>query len=215
MTVRVDFTVSADDFVLGRILTEDPHTRVTLNRMVPLGDRIIPYLWMSSTDLDRSEAMLRSDPDINAFEVVDSIKGEELIRVEWDADFDGLFDAILDSDGVLVEAESSGQEWVLHVRLPDHAHLSECYDACLERGIDIEIKSVHDPGAAAGSDLSLTDTQLETLRAAFEKGYFSVPREIELAELAAEFGISESAVSQRLRRGISALLGEVLSDRTS
>lgn len=44
----------------------------------------------------------------------------------------------------------------------------------------------------------LSEQQLETAELAVERGYYEKPREASLSELAEEFGVSKSAVSQRL-----------------
>jgi hypothetical protein len=54
---------------------------------------------------------------------------------------------------------------------------------------------------------SLSEQQYEALRTAFEAGYFAIPREITLQELAARLGISDTAASHRLRRGLQTVLG--------
>lgn len=46
----------------------------------------------------------------------------------------------------------------------------------------------------------LTDPQREALRTAYELGYFAVPRDASLDEVAAELGIGASAASERIRR---------------
>lgn len=56
---------------------------------------------------------------------------------------------------------------------------------------------------------NLTPAQGEALRAAHEAGYFSVPREADASEVAAELGISKSAFLERLRRGQAALFGQL------
>lgn len=51
----------------------------------------------------------------------------------------------------------------------------------------------------------LTETQRETLVAALRSGYYEVPRETALSELAEEFGISSQALSNRFRRAHKSL----------
>ena len=46
----------------------------------------------------------------------------------------------------------------------------------------------------------LSDVERRTLAAAVEGGYFERPKEVDLADLAEEFGISKTAVSKNLRR---------------
>jgi predicted DNA binding protein len=45
---------------------------------------------------------------------------------------------------------------------------------------------------------------------AFERGHFPVPRETSLADLGEEIGVSDTAVSERLRRGIATLLSTTI-----
>jgi predicted DNA binding protein len=100
------------------------------------------------------------------------------------------------------------------VRVDDHERLTEFYRACSERGVGIELVSVRNPGVprefTAGS--GLTGTQRETLRIALENGYFDVPRRTNLGELADQLDVSDSAVSQRLRRGIETVLASVIAE---
>jgi len=56
----------------------------------------------------------------------------------------------------------------------------------------------------------LTDAQFEALATAWERGFYTVPREVELVDIAADLGISHQALSERLRRGIDALIQDTL-----
>jgi predicted DNA binding protein len=53
-------------------------------------------------------------------------------------------------------------------------------------------------GIAFIGDVSVTEKQRKAVRAAVERGYYETPRKISLGELAAEFEVSRSALSQRL-----------------
>lgn len=54
----------------------------------------------------------------------------------------------------------------------------------------------------------LTAAERETLRVALEKGYFEVPRETTLVEIAEELDRSDVEASQQIRRGMGAVLRE-------
>jgi hypothetical protein len=60
----------------------------------------------------------------------------------------------------------------------------------------------------------LTDRQREALRVALETGYFSVPRETSLEDLAKRLDVSDTAASQRLRRGVENLIADRFGDAT-
>jgi len=65
-------------------------------------------------------------------------------------------------------------------------------------------------GSPEGIESNLTETQRDTLLTALQAGYFDVPRRINLQDLAEQFGISDTALSQRLRRGLTELLTSTL-----
>lgn len=62
-------------------------------------------------------------------------------------------------------------------------------------------------GTPAGA---LTDRQLEAVRAALELGYYEVPREASLADVADALGCAESSASMLLRRAARAMFSRVL-----
>ena len=58
----------------------------------------------------------------------------------------------------------------------------------------------------------LTDRQYETLKLAWDHGYYEVPRRTDLQELSDRLGVSRSAVSQRLTTAETKLVGLVIED---
>ena len=63
-------------------------------------------------------------------------------------------------------------------------------------------------------DTLLTDRQRECLQAALRLGYFEVPRECTLAELADRLGVDKSTASETIRRGQTRLVKSALLERT-
>lgn len=57
----------------------------------------------------------------------------------------------------------------------------------------------------------LTDRQHQVLETAFREGYFEVPRECTLAELAEELGVDKSTVSEILRRADGRIIKQYLT----
>ncbi len=71
-------------------------------------------------------------------------------------------------------------------------------------------------GATDEGTYFLTDNQREILLLAYEAGYFDVPRDITQDDLAERLDVTDSAVSQQLRRAISMLIAATLeNDRTA
>ena len=213
MSVIATVEVPTETFILGDALCENPGIRVHLERIIPVGSTVIPYFWAANDDVDTIEAELQAESDIESFEIVDEADGEALVRVEWAEEIDGFLDVINDSGATIYEATGEANTWTFSLRFAEHDDLTEFYRECIDRGISLDLQTVHNPGLPEemGLGLGVTDTQRETLIAAFDAGYFDVPRRINLTELADELGISDTAASQRIRRGVTALLVSTLA----
>jgi predicted DNA binding protein len=208
MSVITTIEVAAEDFALEEALSANPGIRVRLERVIPFGSSFIPYFWASDDDVEEIEGVLADARDIRSFRVVDRLDHEALFRVEWWEVTDGALDALVGAGGTILEATGEDGVWTVQVRFDDHSGLTAFYRECAERGVPLEIRSVHNPGIPeiADFDIDLTDKQYEALSRALEAGYFEVPRSTNLTELAADLGVSDTATSQRIRRGIATLL---------
>lgn len=213
MSVIARIAVPAEDFPLGRTLAAGSEIRVQLERVIPLGDATIPYLWIENESIEAIEAAIDADPNIEAVEVVDEVDAEALVRVDWQASPDGFLTTLAETDAVLLDGVGSDTSWEFQLRFAEHEDMATFYRRCTDRGISVRLDRVHDPTVPGdlGLDFSLTETQRETLLAANETGYFEVPRESTLVELAEDLGVSDTAASQRLRRGMATLVDATLA----
>lgn len=208
MSVIATFSVDAQDFKLGAALTEYPDLRVRLERVIPVGDSYLPYIWASNDTVDEIKTKLETDGDIDSFEMVDKMDDKVLVRITWTEETDGFLRALADARGTILEGIGETESWRFQVRFDDHQELTQFYRSCAEREILLDVETVHNPGVPQSLDSvsHLTDAQREALTLALQRGYFDVPRRTNVVELAEELNISDTAVSQRLRRGIAAIL---------
>jgi predicted DNA binding protein len=83
----------------------------------------------------------------------------------------------------------------------------------LPEGIVVDVERIgeydHRKGALAGA---LTDRQREAVEVAVETGYYAVPREASLGDVAEELGVAESTASTLLRRAESSVMARMASD---
>ena len=209
MSVIATFTVPAADFTLGQMIRSSPGIRVRLDRVIPVGDNFIPYFWASDDSVAHIEAELSAETDIESFTIVDQTNGEALVRVEWTELTDRLLDTLAATGASILEAIGERDTWRLQLRFDDHDQLSEFFGRCAKKDIAVDLEMVHNPGIYQSLEMQaqLTEDQRKALDAALEAGYFEVPRQTNLVELADQLGVSDSALSQRLRRGIKTVLG--------
>ncbi|GAB6877835.1 hypothetical protein JCM17823_01090 [Halorubrum gandharaense] len=211
MTVIVDFRVPAEDFVLGRALQRTTGLSVELEKMIPVGSATIPYFWVIGEGVDEFEAVLKEDPALLGFTVIDELDGRHLYRAEWETGVDTFVQAVVTHDVVLQEASGDADAWAFKLRFLDASQLSSFHAECRERGVDLEVNRLYnpiDPAAVRTGDL--TDEQRTLIEHLYDEGYFEIPRRTTLVDVAEELDLSDQAVNERLRRGLSTLIGATL-----
>ncbi len=216
MSVILEFSLPATEFPLGEVLSGSP-MQLELERIVPTGEMVMPFVWASGDDHDAFAEMVRSHPNVRELLTLDRIGVSGLYRITWEDPPMDLIEGIASADGVVLEARGH-KDWTFRVRFPDHDTLSTFHNYVMERGIPVHIDRTYTLTEAAGSDrrFGLSQKQREALLLALRTGYFETPSEMSLDTLADELGISRQALSNRIRRGNEKILRGVLlsSDET-
>jgi len=216
MATEATFTVPSDQFPLGTVFEQLPGVTVELERIIPARDVVIPYFWVRGTDVDNIEGVFTEHPGVQEIHFVDSVEHEHLLRVEWAVDYNDVLTVLTETEITLTEAIGTNQQWRFEIRGDDHQDIASFQSRCREIDIAITLTELHAlTPIETGTEAALTDTQLETLALAYERGYFECPREVTLEELGDELDISHQAVASRIRRGINNILGNTLSDVTA
>jgi predicted DNA binding protein len=101
----------------------------------------------------------------------------------------------------------AGSGWPFTLRFPSHSALSSFHEMAQDAGLDVDVLRVYNVGRAETDPLfGLTDRQREALVLAVSEGYYDIPRECTTVELGDRLGISDQAVTERLRRAIGTLV---------
>jgi hypothetical protein len=215
MSVIAEFSIPAEDFILGKALQQTAGLAVELEKMIPTGNTEIPYFWVLGERTEAFDTVLDREPEISSFDVVDEIDSRRLYRAEWNSTADTFVQAIGKHDAVLQEASGDATSWTFQIRFPDSHVLSEFHTYCRERDIRLSVDSLYNPIEPAAVDLrEMTEAQRSLVERAYDEGFFDVPRKITLAEIADDLGLSDQAVNERLRRGLKALVGATLKSES-
>ena len=212
MATEATFAVPSDQFPLGTVFNQLPGVKVELERIIPERDVLIPFFWVRGTEADDIEDAFDSHPGVREIQLVDSVKDEHLLRVEWQVEYDDVLTVLTETEVPIITATGTNQQWTFEVRAEDRTHIAAFQQRCQELDIQVALEKLHaltpvDTAAEAG----LTDAQREALVLAYERGYFESPREITLKELGDELDITQQAVGSRLRRANKYVVGSALS----
>ncbi len=211
MSVIVELSLPAAEFQLGRILSAEDDTRVSLETMVPLGGRPVPFFRVDGSARAGFAADVRSHETVSDVHAVETHGDETLYAIDWRLADDSFLAGVLALDGQVLEATGGADRWTVQLRFPSHDALSEFQTYCEESAFQTDVTRIYNPtNPTAGPWYGLTREQRETLAYAVEHGYYSLPRRISTQEVADEFDISDQAVTERLRRAIETLATNTL-----
>jgi hypothetical protein len=215
MSVIAEFTASGSEFAVGRALAVSRGATVDLEPVVPLDDGLFPYVRVRG-EIDPAvfeEALAATSVVDTVEDATDDDHQGHLYHVTWTEDAaDGVVALLLEHSGQVLAASARDGTWTFRLRFATSAALADFQRAATTASVDLDVGRVYAPTDDDGDpDYGLTPAQVDALVTAVETGYFRVPRGISTADLGAILGISDQAVSERIRRGVETLTRNALN----
>jgi predicted DNA binding protein len=173
-------------------------------------------VWADAPDFEAFSRALAADPTVDDLDRAIEVDDRYLCRISLSESGAGVdFYPILTETGSVVHSATvTAEGWDCHFGFADAPALSRFFDAVDDHGIGYDIYRVYEPRDSARVDDGMTDAQREALATAMDIGYFDVPRDATLQDLSAELDISDSAASERIRRGVQTLVETTLLGRS-
>lgn len=172
--------------------------------------------WAEGGEFDTFEDRLEhTDAIIEIMELSGRLDGRKLYQIRLPA-AETTYWAWTKRGGVLLECTITPAGITMRIRFPDQETLRDYRQHCKEQGCSFNLTGLQTTDAPPDDQHGrLTVAQGELLTAAVEDGYFKVPREVTMNDLAADLSISDQAASERLRRGLSNVLEHGAFDRSN
>ncbi|MES3517727.1 MAG: helix-turn-helix domain-containing protein [Natronomonas sp.] len=194
---------------------EDVNIQVITHVNTDPGSNTFPFL-IEYHDQAELEAALDADPTIEAYDLVDRNNDTGIYYIEHTEEAKLISSIVTSVNGFVVHTETKDRGWFVQLHLPDRQALSTIWEYAETQGIRIDIIEIYgDSGTDVDASYGLTEPQREALIVAFRNGYFDEPREMSLNEVAEEIGLSSTAMSGRMRRGMRNLISAALEDEES
>lgn len=211
MSVIAHLRIPAESFELGRILEMESGTTLELENMVPLGEKAVPFFTVDDVARDGFEQAIRNHPSVENIREVSRHDGETLYGLDWAVSRDLFFQGLAETGAQMLSAKGGPSTWKFELRFASHDALSAFQEYCENAHIGLEVDRIYNPTRPeAGIWFGLSPAQRDTLIRAVQGGYYSIPRAMSTKDLAEEFGISDQAVTERLRRAIVTLVENTL-----
>lgn len=211
--------VQLDTPVLQQALTSSSDVVVTVEEKRALSSGVIRFLfWASGNDFATFDDALEKDPTITSPTVLHEVDDKRLYRVclTEEGKATTVHQAYVELDAVLLEGKGTKDGWFLQMRFPDHETFSAFRERCDAVGVDVNLYTIYNQSQSTDDvRYNLTEPQQDALVTAYESGYFDIPRETSLADLAQQLGVSSQATSERLRRGTERLVRHSLVEQSN
>jgi predicted DNA binding protein len=197
--------VLPDDIWVTEVSTSFPEATLRLLTGVPKGDRALELGEVRAERPATVTDAIRNHPDI--FEYDQLYEDESRAIGQYVADEKSLYE-FLWASSLPPEFPISVENGQMEFDLTATQEQFEAFGSALdETGRQYELLTlVH----TDDQESLLTDRQREYLTVAHRHGYFDVPRECTLADLADALGVDKSSASETIRRGAGRVIGEFI-----
>lgn len=211
MSIFAEFDLPAGAFALKETLATLPDAVIEVERVVASEELLTPYFWVANVSGETFEAATANDPSIRELRRLDAFEEATLFRAEWTENIESIVYAYTQVGAVILDATGHRDVWEVQLRFDDHEQLTTFQRYCAENGVSFQIKRLYEVSHPhTGRQFGLTEKQHEALVKAWKAGLFESPAETTVADVAAGIGISQQALSQRLRHGYDALIANTL-----
>ena len=203
--------IPADEFALEETLTTLQGVECECERIITSGDEaIMPLLWVRGADGNAVEQAFEDDPTVENVDLLSSFGDEQLYRMDWVKKVQLVLQMITNSKATIMDAYGTNEQWYLRILYPTRDALSQTTEFGEEHGLTFTIETIRQMDGEPEGRYGLTSSQHEALSQAVESGYYQVPRENNLEDIAAELDITHQALSERMRRATQALIEDTI-----
>ncbi|WP_135665273.1 helix-turn-helix domain-containing protein [Halorhabdus rudnickae] len=210
MSLVCEFTLVSDALPLTDVVST-LETDVNVERVITESPAR-PHIVVSKHDFapDRLEAALGNGSGVINVVSLESTFEETRARVTVDRPVPDVYERLVSLRTYPEGATVTERGWRARTHFASRDDLAAFREACIESGIEFHLTRLFEARADTTDAYGLTPSQHDALVAAFEAGYFAVPREATLADLADELDTTTSALSELLRRGQQQLLSQTV-----
>lgn len=206
-------TIQLDNPVLQEALSHAPEMVLNHEELYQTPDGVVFQFWAEGGNFTDFEDGLGTDSTVTDVTRLVETEARRLYRVTIPENEEEITTIAVwpELDISLLDLTGTQEGWKLQIRMPGRETLQRYREACEKREIQCQLDAVYEEREAkTQAEAQLTNSQQEALTIARECGYYKIPRQASLADVAVQCGISSQAASERLRRGTSTLIDTTL-----
>ena len=189
------------ELLLSPTLVAMPDATFRIDTRASIGsDDDAIFVTATGADAAGVVAALGDDPTVSDGVLVAEFDDESLFRVTPGNAANRMLPALSGVCAAVRDVRGEDGCWVVDCYLPGRDALSALVADGRNADVSVDVERLADLQRSGSAEApALSPAQRELLATAREHGYFETPRRISQRELATKFGVSPSAISQRLR----------------
>lgn len=211
-TIIAELDVTSQRVVLGPTLASDLAVTVFAERL-PVSHEGTTWFHVTvqADDFAAFEDALAADPTVADAEVFATYGDRRTYRLTIAPDVPVMTEHVASFGDELLDLRSTADGWRVRIRTRDRSSIREFWEFCADNDIECHLERVFQAREPVGEvPVPIEREAADLLRTAYDAGYFEVPRDADLSELAETFDVAESTMSERLRRALEHVLQTVL-----
>jgi len=220
MGLVAEFDIDCEALPLAGVATAVPDATLVLDMQFNHGNRplfLITVQGGSQTAVEKALTdaydvgewtLIGQAGDTSRYQVLPALSLEEQLGDHLD-DLDGL-EALATADAIIERIAVVPGGWRQTGWFVDRDAFN-AFSSFWQQNAAFRLHRLTRDGESEPPGDGLTDRQDEALRIAYERGYFDIPRQASLEDVAEELKITPSSVSERLRRAQTQLIEETVA----
>lgn len=204
------FTLPAEGFALAEFFERVPDARVECESAVanPTDHALLVVRADSRENL--VDTALRADASVATVKRFGERADGWTYRVTWEGRPRHLIQRLVAADVTLASARGRDGEWQLRLLAPNREGIGRAHEIMDDLDCGDRCRSISSFDGGGSNRSGLTDDQHEALIEGYEAGYYDIPRNVTLEEVATGLGISHQALSERFRRAYRSIVATEL-----
>ena len=165
-----------------------------------LSDGTVIMIFQFRGDLDYARAVFDASPDIIYYDIPDQGDGLVYLHCEMNESLRGILSAVQQSEIIMtMPIEFLDDDRLRVTFIGEYKPLQRILDKAA-KFVDIEIERVSEYRSEDRLTSILTDRQQEILNTAVERGYYDVPRQVTIRDIADALELSQATVGEHLQK---------------
>ena len=210
--VLAEIHISHPNLSLARTIHERPDVLIRREfQPVRSSSKLLLFFSVEGDDLSDFDSALDVDPTVTDPRLITDYGTQRIYRVRITDSAKPVTPMLAELGIQILNIQSDTDGWELQLQLPDNDALVAFRAYCRDEDVSFHVGTLYvESDGGRQTNFGLTDRQHDALKMAYERGYFDDPRGVTLQELAANTGVSSTALGRRLRRAMKRLVEKLL-----